>query len=208
MTRIMTFLALLIASLLSAQNDYKADMQHALSLWEDGKTAVAVKEFEAIATVYTSEWLPNYYVALLTAQEALMEGDNRELMKSLLEKAQRYQDLVNRVELENAEVLVVQALINTGWIIYNPIINGPKLSADVAYLYKKANEVSPENPRVHLNKTNYEIGVAKYFGQDTSGLCEQYNKTLTLFANFKPKSEIEPNWGFNQARALLAECIK
>jgi hypothetical protein len=204
----MTFLALLIASLLSAQNDYKADMHHALSLWKNGKTAVAVKEFETIVTVYTSDWLPNYYLALLTAQEALMERDDKELMKSLLEKAQRYQDLVNRVELENAEVLVVQALINTGWIVYNPIINGPKLSADIAYLYKKASELSPENPRVHLNKTNFEIGTAKYFGQDTSGLCEQYNKTLTLFANFKPKSDLEPNWGFSQAKAYLEDCIK
>ena len=48
----------------------------------------------------------------------------------------------------NAELLVIQAMIHTAWIAFDPMTNGQKLSGTVMELYGKAQAIAPENPRV------------------------------------------------------------
>ncbi|WP_130736163.1 hypothetical protein [Flavobacterium sp. J27] len=206
MTRIITIFTFFIISVVTAHAQYEKGMQQALELWKNDKPTEAIAVFERIAAVDETNWLPNYYIAFINTVQSFRYMNDKVKVKALLEEAQKAQDKMNRVALDNPEVLVMQAMIHTGWIVYDPMVNGQKLSGDVMYIYNKAYQIAPENPRVVFQKASFEIGMASYFGQDTKPMCAQLEKSLELFANFKPETPFHPTWGLDRAQEELAKC--
>lgn len=205
MTKIITFITLLVVSTLFSQTNYEKGMQEALQTWEQGNSNEAIAKFERIASVEKENILPNYYIALINTIQAFGSKDKKE-MKLLIEKAQKAQDLMNELLPNDAEVLVMQAMIHTASIVYDPMTNGQRLSGDVMGIYSKAAKIAPENPRVVLNKAEFEMGTAQYFGGDTKPMCAQIAKSIELFANFKPESPFHPSWGLDRAQEALQNC--
>lgn len=205
MTKIITLIVFFVASVVSAQSDFEEGMQDALTAWENGNSKEALTKFDQIASVEKENFLPNYYISLINTLEAFETKDRNE-MKLLIEKAQIAQDKINNLLPDDPEVLVLQAMIHTLWIVYDPMANGRQLSSVVLNIYKMAEGISPNNPRVVLNKAKFEMGMAQYFGQDTKPFCEQITKSIQLFANFKPKTNLYPNWGLDRAEEALQNC--
>ena len=100
----------------------------------------------------------------------------------------------------------MQALLHTAWVAYDGATYGMQLSGKVIALYEKAKAIAPENPRVISSKADWDIGGAKYFGQDTKPFCKELERSLDLFTNFKPESEFHPNWGKERVGQLLKDC--
>lgn len=205
MTKIITIIALFVASVVSSQSQFDQGMGKALQTWKEGRPSEAVALLERIASVEKTNWLPNYYIAFINTTQAFVEKDKVK-MEALLESAQNAQDICNELALEHPEVLVMQAMIHTAWIVYDPMTNGQKLSGDVMYILNKAYKLAPENPRVVFQKASFEIGMAQYFGQDIEPMCAQIEKAIELFATFKPESAWHPNWGLERAQAELKKC--
>ena len=205
MTKIITIIALFVASVVSAQGQFEQGMGKALQTWKEGKPVEAVAQLERIASVEKTNWLPNYYIALINTTQAFGEKDKTKML-SLIEAAQKAQDVCNSLAQEHPEVLVMQALIHTANIVYDPMTNGQKLSGDVLYILNKAYKIAPENPRVVFQKVSFEIGMAQYFGQDTKPMCAQIEKAIELFATFKPETALHPSWGLDRAQAELKNC--
>ena len=205
MTKIITFITLLVVSTLFSQTNYEKGMQDALQVWGQGNPKEAIAKFERIASVEKENILPNYYIAFINTIQAFGSKDKKE-MKLLIENAQKSQDLMNALAPNDAEVLVMQAMIHTASIVYDPMTNGQKLSGDVMGIYNKAAVIAPKNPRVVFSKAEFEIGMAQYFGSDTKPMCEQIAKSIELFANFKPESPFHPSWGLDRAEEALQKC--
>lgn len=166
MTKLITIIAMFVASIVSAQTQFDQGMKKALQTWKNGNSTEALVQFEKIASVEKTNWLPNYYIALINTTQAFGEQDKTKML-SLIESAQKAQDFCNDLAMDNPEVLVMQAMIHTASIVYDPMTNGQKLSGDVMYILNKAYKIAPENPRVVFQKASFEIGMAQYFGQDT-----------------------------------------
>jgi hypothetical protein len=66
--------------------------------------------------------------------------------------------------------------------------------------------LAPNNPRVVFSKAEYDLGSAKYFGNDTKPICAEVERSLGLFDNFKPETPFHPNWGKDRAVAAQAQC--
>lgn len=205
MTKIITIIALFVASLMQAQTPFEQEMGKALQTWNGGKPAEAIAQLEQIALKEQNNWLPNYYLALINTTEAFEEQDKIK-MELLLKKAQKSLDICNKTESDNPEILIMQAMIHTAYIVYDPMTNGQKLSGDVMYILNKAYKIAPENPRVVFQKASFEKGMAEYFGQDTATMCTQIEKAIELFATFKPESNLHPNWGLDRAQNELKNC--
>lgn len=205
MTKIITIIALFVASLMQAQTPFEQEMGKALQTWNGGKPVEAVAQLEQIALKEQNNWLPNYYLALINTTEAFEEQDKIK-MELLLKKAQKALDICNKTESDNPEILIMQAMIHTAYIVYDPMTNGQKLSGDVMYILNKAYKIAPENPRVVFQKASFEKGMAEYFGQDTATMCAQIEKAIELFATFKPESNLHPNWGLDRAQNELKNC--
>ena len=205
MTKIITIIALFVASLVTAQAQFEQGIGKALQTWKEGKPSEAVAQLERIASVEKTNWLPNYYIAFIYTTQAFGEKDKTK-MESLLKSAQKAQDVCNELAMDNPEVLVLQAMIHTSWIVYYPMTYGQRLSGDVMYILNKAYKIAPENPRVVFQKASFEIGMAQYFGQDTKPMCAQIEKAIELFATFKPETALHPSWGLDRAQAELKKC--
>lgn len=107
----------------------------------------------------------------------------------------------------NAELLVVQAMVHTASIASDPLTNGAKLSPLVMQLYSKFQAIALENPRAIFGKAEFKIGSAKFWGTDTKPMCAQIEKAISLFASFKPETPFSPKWGLDRAQAALKSCI-
>lgn len=205
MKKIITTIVLFISSLVSAQGQFEQGMGKAFQLWGEGKNTEASAMFERIAAAEKTSWLPNYYVALVNTTTAFGTKD-KEQISLLLNKAQNALDVELIKTPNNAELLVMQAMIHTAWITFDPMTNGQKLSATVMGLYGKAQAIAPENPRVIFGKAEFEIGAAQFWGTDTKPMCAQIEKAIGLFATFKPETPFSPKWGLERAQEAKKKC--
>ena len=205
MTRIIIAIVLFITSLVSAQGQFEQGMGKAFQLWGEGKNTEASAMFERIAAAEKTSWLPNYYVALVNTTTTFGTKD-KEQIDLLLTKSQNALDIELIKSPNNAELLVMQAMIHTAWIAFDPMTNGQKLSGIVMGLYGKAQAIAPENPRVVFEKAEFEIGSAKFWEKDTKPMCAQIEKAIGLFATFKPETLFSPKWGLERAQEVLKNC--
>lgn len=205
MKTIITITAFFVCSMLAAQTQYETGMQKALSLWGEGKPAEATALFERIASVEKTNWLPSYYIGMINAIEAF-NPKNREKATALIEKAQNAVDNATLISPNNAEIMVLQAMVYTAVLVQDPMTNGMKYSGLAMEQYYKALAIAPNNPRVVFSKAEFEIGGAKWSGADTKPMCEQIAKSIELFATFKPETAFHPNWGLDRANEALKNC--
>lgn len=208
MNKIIITIVLFATALGSAQSQFEQGMGKAFQLWGEGKPAEASAMFERIASAEKNSWLPNYYVALVNTTTAFQSLGDKSKVAPLLDKAQEALDVEFIKHPDNPEILVMQAMIYTAWVAYDPMTNAMKYSPKVMEMYARAEKVAPENPRVIFGKAEFEMGGAKYFGQDTTAMCAQIDKAITLFATFKPETQFHPNWGQDRALEAQKECNK
>lgn len=205
MEKVFIILALALTNFMQSQGNYEEGMDKALQLWEENKNEEASALFERIASAEQDEWLPNYYLALVNTTSAFQTRDQNK-MEELLKKAQTALDTELLEQPKNPELLVLQALIHTARIAADPMTNGQKLSGRVIQLYNKAEAIAPENPRVVFEKAQFQMGTARFFGNDTAPICAEIEKSIKLFDNFKPQSKYYPDWGKKQAIEAYKIC--
>ncbi len=205
MKHLIIVIVLCVSGALSAQSNYEKGMQKAFALWEENKWTEAELLFERIAAAEPNEWLPNYYIAQLNSLKTWQEKD-AEKVKSQLEKAQNYLNDALSIEKDNADIMVMQAQVLTNWVAYDGMTYGMKYSGKIADLYNKAYALAPNNPMVVLGRAEWNMGSARYFGQDTKPFCKDVEKAIELFANFKPEIPFYPNWGLEHAQEVLKSC--
>lgn len=205
MKTIFTTIAFFICSLLTAQTAFEQSMGKAMQLWREGKNSEAIATFERIASVEKTNWLPNYYIAFINTIDAFGTKD-KEKVAALINKAQDALDNATVISPNNSELMVVQAMLYTAILVQDPMTNGQKYSPLIMEQYAKALASNPNNPRAVFSKAEFEIGGAKYWGTDTKRMCEAIEKSINLFANFKPDSAFHPNWGADRAQKALENC--
>lgn len=206
MTKIIFALVFFVLSncTLSAQN-YEQGMQKALGFWKEGKTTEAVALFERIAATENDKWIPNYYIGLIQILESF-KPENKGKMNDLLNNADEVIDLELSKNPENAEFLVLQALSKTALLASDPMTYGMSLSPQISGIYQKALALAPANPRVVLNKADFEMGGAQWTGADIKQICKQYEQAVELFSKFKDETPFYPNWGLDRAKAGVLKC--
>lgn len=205
MVRLITATVLLFCATVFAQGQFEQGMGKALGNWKEGKTTEATALLERIASAEKSNWLPNYYIGMINTTEAF-KPENKEKATSLIERAQKAIDDATAISPNNAEIMVLQAMLYTAIIVQDPMTNGMKFSQKTMQEYYKAQLIAPNNPRVMYCKAEFEIGGAQWTGVDTKPLCAQLAKAIELFATFKPETPFHPSWGLDRAQQALANC--
>ncbi|ABQ07913.1 MULTISPECIES: hypothetical protein [Flavobacterium] len=205
MKKIITLIALFVVVISSAQTQFEQGMTKAFGLWKEGKNAEASALFERIAAAEKNSYLPNYYIALINTTAVFTEKDKTKI-DLLLTKAQDALDVEFIKDQNNAELYVLQALIYTGYVVADPMTNGMKYSGKVMEAYAKAKAIDPNNPRAVFGEADYQLGGAKWTGVDTKPLCAQVDKSIELFATFKPATPFSPKWGLDRALEIQKTC--
>lgn len=200
-----SLLIVVLASIVFAsfsQTPYEKGMTKALQMWQDKQATEAIALFERIASVEKENWLPNYYIGLISATQVL-SGREKENASSLLEQAQKNLDKAENISNNNSEIFCLQGLINTAWVTLDYMNNGQKLSPIIIESYQNAIRLDPNNPRPVYLLAQYQINLAKMFGQDTKPFYNRIEASLKKFDNFKAPSAFHPLWGAERASSLL-----
>ncbi len=205
MKQLIIIILLLVSSIGNAQTNFEKGMQKAFELWQNDQTDEALNMFERIANAETDEWLPHYYIAQINSLKSWNVKDEA-VLKAQLDKAQEHLNTAMAISKDNPELMVMQAQVLTNWVAFDGMTYGMKYSAKISELYRKAYELDPNNPRVAFGKAEWGMGSARYFGQDTTPYCEEMERSIELFTNFKPESAIHPNWGKERAEEVVKSC--
>jgi hypothetical protein len=205
MQKLIIVLVLFATSITNSQSKYEAGMKKAFELW--GTNAIEASQlFERIAKAEPDNWLPPYYAAQTLIIDGFSKLNERDALEAQLKKAQNLLNEATAISKENPEIMVMQALLYTVYVASDGATYGMTLSGKVMALYIQAGQIDPTNPRVVFNKAEWEIGGARYFGQDTKPFCKDIERSIELFANFKPETEFHPNWGKERAEEALKAC--
>ncbi len=204
MQKLALLIAMIISTMVQAQN-YEEGMQKAFELWGQNQTTEASNLFERIANAEQDNWLPAYYAANINVLSSFGEQD-KEKLTAKLDKAKELLGIAKAISPNNPELMVLEALMHTAWIAYDGATFGMTLSPTVMSLYAKAEVIAPDNPRVVFSKAEWDMGSARFFGQDTAPFCKDIKRAVQLFDTFKPESPFHPNWGKERAQQVLAQC--
>lgn len=206
MVRFITVLLVLVcSSVFGQQGKFEEGMGKAFGMWKTGQSTEASALFERIAVAEKTNWLPDYYVAMINCTEAF-KPENKEKSTALIEKAQSALNAANLKSQNNAELCVLQAMVYTATLVQDPMTNGMKYSMLANAEYEKAKVLAPTNPRVVFCSAEFALGGAKWSGADTKPICAEVARSIELFNNFKPESAFHPKWGLERAQQTLANC--
>ena len=169
MKHLIVLLLATISFSMYSQAAYEKGMQSAMGLWSEGKNSQASAMFERIAAGEKDNWLPNYYVALVNTTTAFNTKDKTQV-DAMLKKAQSALDAELKKQPNHPELLVMQAMIHTAWITFDPMTNGMKLSGTVMKIRE-----------LFLEKQSLKWGLLSFLVQ-TQNLCVLKQKELWNFS--------------------------
>jgi hypothetical protein len=162
--------------------------------------------FERIAKMEKTQWLPSYYTALCACSLSGKEKDNN-LAEELSDKAEAYLAIADSLSPNNAEISVMKAQIAFVRIKVDVMERGIKNSMQAGQLLKKAIQIDAQNPRAY-----FLIGMGKYsmpeqVGGDKKAACQLFEKSAELFSK-EDKQSIMPHWGTEEVASILQRCRK
>lgn len=207
MRTIIIVFAFLTMNTINAQSSYEKGMSKAFKLWKNKTPDQAINLFERIAKAEKNNWLPYYYAAQVHITTTFGSKD-AEAIESRLKKAQEYLNEAKTLSKENPEILIMEALLNTAYVAYNPSEYGMTHSPKVEQLYQKVKAIEPQNPRATLYHAEWKMGSAKFFGKDPKVFCPEVEKAILYFENESHDTPFYPQWGKNEIKRIQKNCAE
>jgi len=198
-------MALLTATIVKSQSQYESGMQKAFGLWQEGKSMEAVALFERIGQAEKDNWIPLYHAAnvLIVSQFEVQDLVKRNAM---LEQAKQVIAEAHKRSKNNSEITTLEGMLYTGYVTIDPQTYGMKYSPKIMQLHNTAVTLDPENPRALANKIQFDMGSAKFFGNDLAPFCAQMKEILPKFENEKSDTPFAPSGGYENAKRIAESC--
>ncbi len=198
-------LALMTASVVKSQSQYEKGMQKAFALWEEGKSNEAVAMFERIGQAEKDNWVPLYHATNVLIATSFQVEDLA-MKNSMLEKAKVVIAEAHKRSENNSEITTLEGLLYTSYVAMDPGTFGMKYSPMIMQLHGKAVALDPNNPRALANKIEYEMGSARFFGNDLKPFCAQMKEIIPKFENQKLDDPFAPSHGIERAKQVAESC--
>lgn len=201
-------LALFMSMNLNAQSSYEDNMSLAFELWDANKDKEAANLFQQIAGNEKENWLPYYYASQVKIVQSFALNDQIAKEK-LLEEAQQLLHESKTAGGDEIELMVLQAMLHTSRLTMDPLRYGRELSPVITGIYATASDKAPQNPRVVLERAEWNIGSARFHGEDPAKYCSELKQSLELFEKEEAPANFTPIWGADRAKKLISQiCIQ
>lgn len=192
----------------TANEKFQQAVKKGLDLMSTAKTPddflKASNYFERIAQVETKEWLPSYYAAYNNLIAGIYNNDNA-LKDQYWDKALAEVEQANGLAANNSEIYALKGYIQFMKMSIDPQARISFMGASAVSL-AKAKEIDPENPRIYLIMGQDTFYTPEAFGGGKAKAKPLLETAVSKFAIFQPANAIEPVWGSESAKTLLAQC--
>lgn len=151
--------------------------------------------FVRIGDAEKDKWLPYYYAAYTTAFNALMIKDV-DKKDGMADQASEYLRKASDIlQKDNSEIEVIKSMIATVHLTVDPQSRYMTYGPESAEALKKAESLDSTNPRPVLLQAQSLFYTPEAFGGGKDAAKPLFDKASKLFQDFKPSSDIAPNWG-------------
>lgn len=161
--------------------------------------------FERIATAEKNQWLAYYYAALCQVNYTYMEQDKSKI-DAIADKATALIDKADSLQPKNSEISCLKSMIASSHMMVNPMQRYMEYGAEITAHLEDAIQQDPTNPRPEYLKGQGLKYTPEQFGGGCATAKPILQSSLDKFNNFKPASDIHPNWGKQRVEKLLSEC--
>lgn len=209
---LLSFLLLGACSFAFAQDDqYSAAMEKNVAALDSTHSPEGLQalenNFERIANVKQTEWLPYYYAGFCQVMLAFMEQDNSKV-DALSDKAGELATKAAALSKDNSEITCLQSMVASSRIKVDPQSRGMEFGMKSAQLLKAAQKLDTSNPRVYLLDGQGKFYTPEQYGGGKDAAKPILEEAVQKFASFKPASALAPHWGEERAKLLLAQCSR
>ncbi len=163
-------------------------------------------QFERIANAEPGKWHPKYYTAYCYVWATAIGEMPAEDKHKLLDMAQVQMDALLKTFKNESEIFALQAFVYQMRI--TDMSKGFKYSSLASEALEEAEKLNPNNPRVYYLRGNNIFHTPKAFGGGREKAKPMFEKAAGLFESQKPANAIEPAWGSEHNKQMLAECDK
>lgn len=207
---LLSFLLLGACSFAFAQDDqYSAAMEKNVAALDSTHSPEGLQalenNFERIANVKQTEWLPYYYAGFCQVMLAFMEQDNSKV-DALSDKAGELATKAAALSKDNSEITCLQSMVASSRIKVDPQSRGMEFGMKSAQLLQAAQKLDTSNPRIYLLAGQGKFYTPEQYGGGKDAAKPILEEAVQKFASFKPASAIAPHWGEERAKLLLAQC--
>lgn len=161
--------------------------------------------FERIATAEKNQWLAYYYAALCQVNYTYMEQDKSKV-DAIADKATELIDKADALQPNNSEISCIKSMIASSHMMVNPMQRYQEYGPESASYIEAAMQQDPTNPRPEYLKGQGIKYTPEQFGGGCVNAKPVLQASLDKYNNFKPASELHPNWGKQRVEQLLKEC--
>ena len=212
MKKALLFITLVsFSSFLFAQSDkYTGAMQKNIALLDsalkNGTTTDLANNFLRIADAEKTQWLPYYYAAYCTVMTSFKEQDKSKT-DGIADKAEEYITKAETVAGKpNSETHVIRSMIASTRMMVDPQARWQQYGPESSQNLKDAEELDPTNPRPVYLEGTAKFYTPESFGGGKAPAKELFEKALTMFDTFKPKTDLDPTWGKATTLYFLDQC--
>jgi hypothetical protein len=156
--------------------------------------------FVKIGDEQKTEWLPYYYAALAVANYGWMlhsdQDANADKGNAILDKAEA-------LSKGNSEIYIVRAMFAQQQMMVAPYARWQTFGMQASEALETAKKLNPNNPRVYYMIGMSVFGAPEPFGGGKANAKPIFEEAVKKFDAFKPESSLSPNWGRQQAVAML-----
>jgi hypothetical protein len=201
-------LFLLFALTINAQNDdkYISAMKKNFTMLDTAQTMSTFQllsnSFERIANAEKDKWLPYYYASYLLTISTFMDTVV-EKKDTYLDKADLLLAIADSLEPNNSEVYTIKAMISQGRLIVDPQTRWMKYGPMFSNFISRAKELDPTNPRPDFLQGQSVLYTPEQFGGGKEKALPILKEAEEKFKNFKPQSELHPDWGEEVFKSTL-----
>ncbi len=161
-------------------------------------------QFERIANAESGKWHPRYYTAYCYVWATAVGEMAAEDKHKLLDLAQVQMDILQKSFKKESEIFALQAFLYQMRI--TDMSKGFKYSSLASEALAEAEKLNPNNPRIYYLRGNNTFHTPKAFGGGKEKAKPMFEKAAGLFESQKPANAIEPAWGSEHNKQMLAEC--
>ena len=161
-------------------------------------------QFERIANAETGKWHPGYYAAYCYVWATAVGEIPAEDKHKLLDLAQVQMDILQKSFKKESEIFALQAFLYQMRI--TDMSKGFKYSSLASEALEEAEKINPNNPRIYYLRGNNTFHTPKAFGGGKEKAKPMFEKAAALFESEKPANAIEPAWGSEHNKQMLADC--
>ncbi len=189
-----------VASFSYAQSDkyvsaMKSNIGQLDSVMVKGNGADLANNFARIGDAEKTQWLPYYYAAYCTVVSGLTEKDVSKKDALADKSEQLLTKAATILGKDNSEISVIKSMIATLRMTVDPQTRYMTYASEISQNIEKAKSLDPTNPRPYLLEAQNKFYTPEAFGGGKDAAKESFDKAKQLSDNFKPESELSPNWG-------------